>query len=396
MYKVEENVDTVEEVISDYYGLEHEKNDEEEGIRNQILETNPFNPEKIRVDQQMFSLKYVYELMDSNNLEISPSFQRKSVWKENRRKSLLIESLILRIPIPAFYFYENEDSVYLVIDGQQRLRTIRDYLEGKFSLSGLEYLDESCGGKKFKELDTRYQQRIYRTQLAVNVLDVRSPKKVIYDIFRRVNTGGVPLTPQEIRNAVSSQAVREFLKEATNSEEFLEATRRRIKDDRMDAQELALRFFAFYDIYDYEKKEIILDSYPGILTLLDRKIEHLNEEAKKPGELEKLMYIFKTSMKRCGELFGEHAFAKVYEVDEERFEKGRDIINKSLFISFSVILADPRFANTDMKPYRNRALSELADQLLEKEYFDAITVGTGDKRRIYSNFKYSNEVINNV
>ena len=151
-------------------------------------ETNekPFEAEKIRVDQQMLSVKYMLELMDQNLIELNPGYQRHYVWKENKRKSLLIESLMLRIPIPAFYFYENEDGIYQVIDGQQRLNTIKEFVDGKFALSGLEYLGEQYNKKRLKDIDIKYVQRIYRTQIAVNILDARSPKKVIYDIFRRV------------------------------------------------------------------------------------------------------------------------------------------------------------------------------------------------------------------
>lgn len=115
-------------------------------------ETNekPFEAEKIRVDQQMLSVKYMLELMDQNLIELNPGYQRYYVWKENKRKSLLIESLMLRIPIPAFYFYENEDGIYQVIDGQQRLNTIKEFVDGKFALSGLEYLGEQYNKKDLK------------------------------------------------------------------------------------------------------------------------------------------------------------------------------------------------------------------------------------------------------
>lgn len=189
-----ENLGLEYEEENDYQSLDQESEYEEE--------EQPFNPEKIRVDQQMLSVKYMLELMEEGLIELNPGYQRNRVWKDNRRKSLLIESLMLRIPIPAFYFYENEDGEYQVIDGQQRLATIREFVSGKFKLSGLEYLGKEYNKKGFKELDIKYVQRIYRTQIAVNILDARSPKKVIYDIFRRVNTGGVNLNPQEMRNAI--------------------------------------------------------------------------------------------------------------------------------------------------------------------------------------------------
>ena len=250
--------------------FEYEKieNDEEEE------KEQPFDAEKIRVDQQMLSVKYMLELMEQNLIELNPGYQRRSVWKDNKKKSLLIESLMLRIPIPAFYFYENEDGKYQVIDGQQRLTTIKEFVDGEFRLSKLEYLGIEYNKKKFEDLDTKYVQRIYRTQIAVNILDARSPKNVIYDIFRRVNTGGVNLNPQEMRNAICKQEVRDFLVKSTQNENYIMATRGRVKDDRMDSQELVLRFYAFYMLYDYENN-ILHYEYPNIASMLDDAI-HLS------------------------------------------------------------------------------------------------------------------------
>ena len=115
------------------YEIENTETEDEE------IKEQPFDAEKIRVDQQMLSVKYMLELMEQNLIELNPGYQRRRVWKDNKRKSLLIESLMLRIPIPAFYFYENEDGKYQVIDGQQRLTTIKEFVYGEFRLTGLEY-----------------------------------------------------------------------------------------------------------------------------------------------------------------------------------------------------------------------------------------------------------------
>ena len=248
---IQENDDLeieIEKKKAEYAGVEYEA----EGIGEESGEEaeQPFDAEKIRVDQQMLSIKYMLELMEQNLIELNPGYQRRRVWKDNKRKSLLIESLMLRIPIPAFYFYENEDGKYQVIDGQQRLTTIKEFVNGEFRLTGLEYLGSDYNKKKFEDLDTKYIQRIYRTQIAVNILDARSPKNVIYDIFRRVNTGGMNLNPQEMRNAICKQEVRDFLVKSTCNHNYLSATRGRVCDDRMDSQELVLRFYAFYKAYD--------------------------------------------------------------------------------------------------------------------------------------------------
>lgn len=362
--------------------IENENDVEEEKER-------PFDAEKIRVDQQMLSVKYMLELMDQDLIELNPGYQRRRVWKDNKKKSLLIESLMLRIPIPAFYFYENEDGKYQVIDGQQRLTTIKEFVDGKFRLNGLEYLGKEYNKRKFKDLDTKYIQRIYRTQIAVNILDARSPKNVIYDIFRRVNTGGVNLNPQEMRNAICKQEVRDFLVKSTRNENYVMATRGRVKDDRMDSQELVLRFYAFYKAYNYEKNILYYD-YPNIAAMLDDAIENLNKMSLERRE--ELFQKFDLAMKRSYEAFGKYAFSKIQK-DGNGVKRNLDYINKSLFSSFSVLLLDSDYDNVSIRAYQGKLLLGLADALEDHYYTNSITVGTGDKRNVYANFEYSRKVL---
>lgn len=368
-------------------GLDYEFEDAEdtESQKNE----RPFDAEKIRIDQQMLSVKYMLELMEQNLIELNPGYQRRRVWKDNKRKSLLIESLMLRIPIPAFYFYENEEGEYQVIDGQQRLTTIREFVNGEFRLTGLEYLGKEYDKKKFSDLDTKYVQRIYRTQIAVNILDARSPKNVIYEIFRRVNTGGVSLNPQEMRNAICKQEVRDFLKKSTMNANYLNATRGRVKDDRMDSQELVLRFYAFYKAYDYEKGILHYD-YPNIAMMLDDAIEVLNKMS--PEKREELYRKFDLAMKRAYDAFGKYAFSKIQKAGDY-VVRSRDYINKSLFASFSTLLADSAYNDIDIREYQESILLKLAEALEEHYYANSITIGTGDKRNVYANFAYSREVL---
>lgn len=371
-----------EEAGVDYEVDNVETNEEEENEQ-------PFDAEKIRVDQQMLSVKYMLELMEQNLIELNPGYQRRRVWKDNKRKSLLIESLMLRIPIPAFYFYENEDGQYQVIDGQQRLTTIKEFVNGKFRLIGLEYLGKDYNKKSFKDLDTKYIQRIYRTQIAVNILDARSPKNVIYDIFRRVNTGGINLNPQEMRNAICKQEVRDFLVKSTRNDNYIMATRGRVKDDRMDSQELVLRFYAFYKAYNYEKSVLYYD-YPNIASMLDDAIESLN--TMNAERREELFQKFDLAMKRSYEAFGKYAFSKI-QWDGYGVRRNMDYINKSLFSAFSVLLLSPDFGNVNIKASQEKLLIRLADALEDHYYTNSITIGTGDKRNVYANFEYSRKVL---
>jgi len=390
--KIKNSIDKLQSTL---YGLDYEKEieDGDESSADLIKSgatsgEKPFDAEKIRVDQQMLSLNYIYELMCSKTL-ISPDFQRKHVWTDKKRKSLLIESIMLRIPIPAFYFFENEKGEFQIIDGQQRLMTIKEFMDGKFSLSGLEYLEDDFGGKYFSDLPQKYQQRINRTQLAVNVLDSRSPQKVIYDIFRRVNSGGVPLSSQEMRNAISSERIRDFLRKCRQSPDFVKATRNKISDTRMDSQELTLRFFAFYRKYDYTTQTVDY-TYGALAPMLDNAMEELDLYSNET--LDKYYRIFCIAMRRCYDLFGEYCFSRI-NLNSNNEPVKVDVINKSLFTSLSVILSDDAYADVNFAEYRDKAINILAENLRSSEYLNSITLGTGSKRRIITNFLYTKKVV---
>ncbi|MCM1541546.1 MAG: DUF262 domain-containing protein [Blautia sp.] len=224
--------------------------DEEEG--NESIKYNPYNLKLIRVDTKPFSIRQMNEMIEGGDVDLSPDFQRGFVWNDITRKSRLMESLWLRIPIPVFYFAQDEEGLFQVVDGVQRLTVINSFMKNEFKLKNLEYLAE-CNGKYFKKasdkadsLEDMYVRRIEQPQLFVNVIDPQTPGKVKYDIFKRINTGGKALNNQEIRNCLANGRTRSFLHELSRSENFLHATRKSISAARMADEELVLRFMAFY------------------------------------------------------------------------------------------------------------------------------------------------------
>ncbi len=158
----------------------------------------PWKPESIRVATKTFSLRNMLDAIDEGSLDLAPDFQRLQVWKPVQ-KARLIESVLLQIPLPAFYFAEDRDGTLRVVDGVQRLTTIHDFVRGGsggsggFSLEGLAYIDDVTG-KHFEELPALWQRRLHNTQIVANVIDPSTPRPVMLDIFKRINTGGTPLS----------------------------------------------------------------------------------------------------------------------------------------------------------------------------------------------------------
>lgn len=343
----------------------------------------PYDPEKIRVESKIFPIFQIKSMIDKDTLLLRPEFQRNTVW-DDVRKSRLIESLMLRIPIPAFYFDEDNDGKKTVIDGLQRLTAINDYMNDSFKLTGLQYLQNECGDMLFSQLKQKYRTRIEDAQLTVNILDPRSPADVKFDIFRRVNTGGVPLNAQEIRNVLSNEQTRHFLISMAQSEEFTRATRDRVNDIRMDAQELCLRFIAFYTHYD--AKLHCIKNASSVGTMLDKCILDLNNKSKK--ELKELFLIFKSSMNKCYALFGDKAFSK---------PNNEHIINKVLFTSWAVTLTRYDYNLIKFEHLRNSAIKCLYERLeRDPEYFTSISSSTSTKKSVRKQFQTAYEIMEDL
>ena len=217
----------------------------------------PWDPEQIRVDPKNFSLRQILELLHADKeagtepeIELAPDFQRNRVWTE-RQKIRLIESILLRIPLPAFYFAADKSGFMKVVDGLQRLSTIKDFADSKFSLEPehLEYLSAKpdVAGLNFTTLGASWRRRFNTTQISVNVIDPQTPENVKFDIFKRINTGGNPLTMQEVRHCMSTPRVRILLADFARSKAFRAVTPDKLHDHlHMDDREVVLRFCAFW------------------------------------------------------------------------------------------------------------------------------------------------------
>ncbi|MGH3833268.1 MAG: DUF262 domain-containing protein [Pseudonocardiaceae bacterium] len=271
----------------------------------------PWNPEDIRVSTKNFSIRNVLDMIAGNDLELTPDFQRNLVWK-NPQKSRLIESILLQIPLPAFYFAEDSEGMMRVVDGLQRLSTVNEFAGAgpseKFSLTGLEYLKNAMG-KRFDELPSPWRRRIYNAQIVVHVIDPTTPARVKYNIFKRINTGGSPLNNQEIRHCMSKQRSRDFLKRCTSLPEFDRATGGKLRDHiRMNDREMVLRFCAFSilgeDTYSESRFRAMDPFLEHATELLDDKM--LISDV----QLNELVERFRLAMVNSYEVFGDHAFRK--------------------------------------------------------------------------------------
>ncbi len=373
-----------------------------ENTETEADEANPYNPDDIKVHSKQFSIKLIYEMIESGDIDLNPDFQRNFVWN-SMQKSRLIESILLRIPLPMFYFAEDEEGKISVVDGLQRLTTIKDFMDNKFSLKKLEYLQESCEGKFYsaknndgrpnnkKVIDPKYFRWFNMTQFSVNVIDPNSPSKVKYDIFRRINTGGKPLNNQEIRNSLSGKGLRDTLQKMTNLPEFASATDHSIKSTRMDDHEVALRFILFSRFLETGKN---IHEYNGYM---DSSLDNLTEDLQKiKGEaLERYVNLFSNAMKNAEYLFGsKYAFRKVMPPDLEP-GAGKQLINKALFVSWSVLLANLDNNTIKEKNIEGSLLLPLATEInVDIQLRMFLSYGTNSRANLLYVFEKVEKLIN--
>jgi Protein of unknown function DUF262 len=338
--------------------------------------SRPYNPELIKVMTSPALVSLIVTRIDENEIDLAPEFQRRArVW-DNGRKSRLIESLLLRIPLPVFYVAADAKDRWSVVDGLQRLTTIFDFVKGEFHLSGLEYLAE-LDNKLFADLPRQFQRRINETSLVVHVIQDGTPEEVMINIFKRINTGGLSLTAQEVRNALAKEPARDFLQALAGSDEFRLATSGSVKDDRMDAQECVLRFMAFY-IRDWRKYGTDNGSLDLLLNQTMRELSAISAERRAA-----LAKRFRDTMLVAEKLFGDDAFRKRYEKDGRRKP-----VSKALFEAWSVNLASRTPAECEQLVRRKvRLINGFIDLMNSDSDFDiAVSASTGSPNRVAKRF----------
>lgn len=343
-----------------------------------------YSADDIFVENKPFSLKQIVDLIRDKDIELNPNFQRHFIW-DNTRQSRLIESIFLGLPLPSIYLSQYDDGRLTIVDGLQRLSTIKRFMDNKLRLSNLEYLVE-CNGLTYSQLETVLSplriRRFGQTQIMCFVIDYRSPNRLKYDLFKRLNTGGKPLNNQEIRNCLSRPHLQQALYDMTKSEAFKLATSNSIKDTRMEDQEAALRFMYFYDIFSFENP---VGSYNGNIEMaLNDYVEILN----KKSDFSKYVKAFEKGLRYSYSLFGEYTFRKICGRDFRN--KRRNQINKLLMLTITILLLkyEAIYLDAIMKGIDlTLPLAELTER--DQRFFNAITWSTNSK----GNFEYAFETL---
>ena len=331
------------------------ENKEESTIfkEEEIIEKYKNGENRIVTEQARYPLINLNEIFEEN-YNLKPEYQRKFVW-DTVRKSRLIESFIINIPIPPIFLYEIEYSKYEVMDGQQRVNTILDYYNDKFSLSGLEIWKE-LNGKKYSELPKDIKAGIDRRYLSAIILlkesskDIFSEQKMKQFVFERLNTGGLRLENQEIRNALYPSKFNDLIIKLSENKIFKKLFD--IGEERMENYEMVLRFFTYksacYLGISKSTKEL-LDTYTRIAQKFNSK------------QVNELKELFENTIKFVYECFGEKAFYNLNRNPEKMFYD-------ALMIASAIYLENHNFKYTKIEKTINDKKISLINE--NKEFFN--------------------------
>ena len=296
---------------------------------------------------------------------MDPEFQRDFIWTREQQ-SKLIESVVMRIPLPVFYLAEDQEGRMVVVDGRQRLSTFWRFVNNELQL----YLKNrpELHGKKFKDLSPKLQNRVEDCSLILYIMESSVPDQARLEIFDRVNSG-VPLSRQQMRNCLYMGQATKFLKAESRTDIFLEATGKSLDKWTMRDREFVNRFCAFQltEINQYRDMDEFL---AGVLREMNRH----------PENLQVLSSEFQTTLRNNYALFGHHAFRK-----HDPHQEGRNPINASLWDVMSTGLS--RYSHDLVQNRKNQLREQFFGLLRDDDFNDAITYGTNSVKKVKRRFE---------
>lgn len=344
----------------------------------------PYDPSKADIDiredpQTIFEL--VIRKWDQKKLIINPEFQRNYVWKPEQQ-SLFIESVILNFPLPPLYINKDPKGKYVIVDGRQRITTLRRFLKDEFKLNDLRALPQ-LNGKNFSELiklNPEFQTKIEDKKLLVYLIQPTVPLEMVYDIFNRINTGGTQLERQEIRDCIFMGVSTKLLAKLASQEYFKKAIDWGISSNRKKDQEAVLRYIAFkIQNFENDYKGSINDFVEDAMTTINKSYSD--------SQISDIENDFERVMKLTYSFFGSQNFR--IPTDSTR---GR--INLAVLESVSYFFSN----QPDVFLNQNKEKIKLNfKKLLDNEkYLDSVRIATGDTQRVITRFKMAQEILSEV
>lgn len=343
---------------------DHYSNDEE------ILEI-PKAVRKISTQAYDKSVSDLIRMIEDKDINLNPEYQRNYIW-DNKKASLLIESIILNVPIPVIYVSQEEDDSWTVIDGLQRLYSLKRFFDRDFKLSGLEILND-LNKSDAKSLNPKALRILKNGLLRIIVISHDSNEEIKYDVFMRLNRGSVKLNEQELRNCLYRGKFNELLKELSENRQFLNLLKLNEPHIRMMDCELILRYIALSNTWDINDEFIL--NYTGRMKNFLNEYMLRNQNPTK-AELEEFKKDFTDTVDKVSVVFGDNAFRRINDDGEYESTLNRSIMDV-LMISFKY------FSLSKLETKQVKIVHRFKYLITKDQAFkDSITIGTSDKKVI--------------
>jgi len=336
-------------------------------------EANEIPREIRKINTQAYdkSVSDIVRMIEDGDINLNPEYQRNYIW-DNKKASLLIESIILNVPIPVIYVSQEEDDSWTVIDGLQRLNSLHRFFQRDFKISGLDFLTE-LNKSDVKNLNPKALRVLRNGLLRIIVISFDSHPEIKYDVFMRLNTGSVKLNEQELRNCLYRGNFNEALKEVVAYESLLTLFNLKEPHNRMIDCELILRYLTISENLD--SKSGIIKDYKGRMkiSLNEFMITHQNITKDKADEL---MQKVKDSADKVLKIYGAKAFRRINVKDSFESTLNRALID-ILMVTANYFTIDELEKNADAiyKKYEDLSLNDTP-------FRNSITIGTSDKKVI--------------
>ena len=343
----------------------------------------PEEEEQDTIDYQISSYPsdmtlQVYQSKWKADQLLIPEFQREYVWDQTRA-SKLIESFLLGLPVPGVFLYKERSTKKLqVIDGQQRILSAVRFLEGRFDnrVFCLKNVNPKWEGKTFQELPERDQLQLQDAVLRATIVQQLDPddNSSVYHIFERLNTGGVKLSPMEVRKCVYAGTFSTLLEELNKDGCWRAIFGRDGRDKRLRDVELILRFFAMRDGWQtYEKP---MKSFLNNFMIEKKRLDELDAEKARDNT------------EKAGDLFKQTCADVIAQLGEKPFHLRKGTLNPGLLDTVMVMMS---FAGekgiTDSKARYDALLSD-------QTFLDSVvTRSTSDTKTVRQRFEYAQRIM---
>ena len=346
--------------------------------------TEPFDPSTLKAEVKNATIGQLVEMLRNDLIDLNPDFQRHANLWGPKRKSQLVESILLGLPLPSFYFYNDSNSKkWVVIDGLQRLCALKSFMvDEDLTLKGLEFLDEKKYGMSYKAFSYYDKLAISMHPVTLNVLSGNASAEARYIIFQRVNSKGTPLNPVEIRNALYQGKATDLISRMVEIDIFKKMVSQKISVNRMKDREFASRFLAFY-LNDYHNYA----DFKSLDILISKTMDVINKTFEK-AQLQVVISAFDLSVKVCGQLLGEDAFRK--PTTGSRRNQVSLAIFEMLTVSIAHLDKMQQQALIKKRSTFMRLYNELFGDLLMQKYLSS---GMGNNVAVRYRFDKINQVI---